>query len=79
MMYDPTSAAELSKWRQRMRDNRAESLRDSRRYKKMWGKSDPVAHFMDGMAAGYNVALVHIDQLVRCAEAKEILGMEELS
>ena len=79
MMYDPTSAEELRRWRQRMRDNRAESLKDSRRYKQMWGKSDPVAHFMDGMAGGYNVALVHIDHLVRCAEAKEILGMEELS
>jgi hypothetical protein len=45
----------------------------------MWGKSDPVAHFMDGMAGGYNVALIHIDHLVKCAEAKEILGMEELS
>jgi len=78
-MYDPTSAKGLFVWRQRMRDNRAESLRDSRRYKQMWGKSDPVAHFMEGMAAGYNVALVHIDHLVRCAEAKEILGMEELS
>ena len=79
MMYDPTSAEELRRWRQRMRDNRAESLRDSRRYKKMWGKSDQVARFMEGMAAGYNVALIHIDHLVRCAEAKEILGMEELS
>jgi hypothetical protein len=62
-----------------MRDNRDESLRDYRRYTKMWGKSDPVAHFMKGMAAGYEVALVHIDHLVRHAEAKEILGMEELS
>jgi len=78
-MYDPTSAEELRQWRQRMRNGRARVLRDSRRYKKMWGKSDQVGNFMEGMAAGYNVALVHIDQLVRCAEAKEILGMEELS
>jgi hypothetical protein len=45
----------------------------------MEGMAAPVAHFMDGMAGGYNVALIHIDHLVRCAEAKEILGMEELS
>jgi len=31
------------------------------------------------MAAGYNIALLQIDHLVRHAEAKEILGMEELS
>jgi len=78
-MYDVTSAEELRKWRQRIRDNRAKSLRDSRRYKKMWGKSDPVAHFMEGMAGGYEAVLIHIDHLVRCAEAKEILGMEEFS
>jgi len=78
-MYDSTSAEELRRWRQRMRDNRASSLRDSRKYKRMWGKADSVGSFMEGMAAGYNVALVTIDHLVKCAEAKEILGMEELS
>jgi hypothetical protein len=78
-MYDPTSAKELGKWRQRMRDNRAESLRSSRKYERKWGKSDPVASFYGGVAVGYNIALLHIDRLVRHAEAKEILGMEELS
>jgi hypothetical protein len=79
MMYDPTSTEELGKWRQRMRDNRAESLWDYRKYKREWGAGDAVAMFHFGMAGGYNVALIHIDHLVRCAKAKEILGMEELS
>ena len=78
-MYDPTSAKELRQWRQRMRDKRAESLRGSRKYERKWGKSDPIASFYGGMAAGYNIALLQIDHLVRHAEAKEILGMEELS
>ena len=78
-MYDPTSAAELSKWRQRMRNDRAESLKECRRYKKMLGESEPLAYFMDGKADAYLVTLKHIDRLIKCAEAKEILGMEELS
>lgn len=78
-MYDPTSAKEIRQWRQRMRDNRAESLWDYRKYKRKRGAGDSVAMFHFGMAGGYSVALIYIDHIVRCAEAKEILGMEELS
>jgi hypothetical protein len=54
-------------------------LKTGRKCARQWGKHDALTNFYNGMAAGYNVALIHIDQLVRCAEAKEILGMEELS
>ncbi len=78
-MYDPTSAKELRQWRQRMRDNRADMLKTGRKCARQWGKHDALTNFYNGMAGGYNVALIHIEHLVRYAEAKEILGMEELS
>ena len=62
---------ELQRWRQFFRNQKADHLKTYRRYKKMWGRDDPMSRFMEGFAAGYTSPISVMDTLIQQEEMRD--------
>ena len=69
-----TILQELRQYRQTLRDLKAENLRSMRKYQRLFGKKDTLAHYMEGMANGKTAALMQIDYFITRLEMEEEYG-----
>lgn len=56
---------DLLMWRKQLRSNRADNLRQYRRYKQMWGEYDTMTCWMKGFAEGSKSPLQALDYIIR--------------
>jgi uncharacterized iron-regulated protein len=65
MTSDSQPLQDLLMWRKTLRSNRADSLRQYRKYKKMWGERDYMTTWMKGFAEGSKSPLQALDYIIR--------------
>lgn len=56
---------DLLMWRKQLRSNRADNLRQYRKYKKMWGERDAMTSWMKGFAEGSKSPLQALDYMIQ--------------
>lgn len=65
MTSDSQPLQDLLMWRSTLRSNRADNLRQYRKYKRMWGERDTMTCWMKGFAEGSKSSLQAIDYMIR--------------
>jgi hypothetical protein len=65
MTAESQTLQDLLMWRKTLRSNRADNLRQYRKYKKMWGERDYMTAWMKGFAAGSATPLQALDYMIR--------------
>ena len=65
MKSDSQPLQDLLMWRKQLRSNRADNLRQYRKYKKMWGERDYMTTWMKGFAEGSVSPLQAIDYMIK--------------
>ena len=65
MTSDSQPLQDLLMWRKQLRSNRADNLRQYRKYKKMWGERDTMTAWMKGFAEGSRSPLQAIDYMIQ--------------